>query len=99
MSEPYSNQENFEVQPRYEELWSLIQDRQRLKACRVYRGGCVNDRKSTSGYVFLLGSRAISWSSNKQATTTLSSTEAKYIAVTSATCEAVWRRRMLGDLD
>lgn len=37
------------------------------------------DRKSISGYCFLLGGGAISWSSKKQGVTALSSTEAEYI--------------------
>ena len=39
--------------------------------------GDIDDRKSTSGYIFHLGSRPISWSSKKQSIVTLSSTEAK----------------------
>ena len=47
------------------------------------------DRRSTSGFVFSLGSGAISWSSKKQATVALSSTEAEYRGTTVAACEAV----------
>lgn len=60
--------------------------------------GCIDDRKSISAYVFNLGGSAIAWSSKKQATVALSSTEAEYIAVAGATCEAVWLRRILEDL-
>lgn len=60
--------------------------------------GSIDDRRSTSGYVFQLGSKSISWSSKKQATVALSSSEAEYIASTSAACEAVWLRRILKDL-
>lgn len=42
--------------------------------------GCSEDR-STSGHMFSLGSSAISWSSKKQATVALSSSEAEYIAI------------------
>lgn len=48
--------------------------------------------------MFQLGTKAISWSSKKQATVALSSTEAEYVAATSAACEAVWLRRILDDL-
>src|SRR5258707_682749 len=58
----------------------------------------VNDRKSTSGFVFMLGSAAISWSSKKQAAVALSSTEAEYLAGAHAAKEAVWLRRLLGEL-
>lgn len=60
--------------------------------------GCIDDRKITSGYVFQLGSKIVSWSSRKQATVALSSAEAEYATATSAACEAVWLRRILGDL-
>ena len=40
--------------------------------------GCSYDRRSTSGYVFSFGSAAMSWSSKKQPTVALSSTETEY---------------------
>ncbi|CAL2268253.1 unnamed protein product [Prunus armeniaca] len=60
--------------------------------------GAIDDRKSTSGHVFFLGSKVISWSSKKQSTVALSTAEAEYISATSAACEAVWIRRILVDL-
>ncbi|GLU00818.1 hypothetical protein SLE2022_181580 [Rubroshorea leprosula] len=60
--------------------------------------GCVDDRRSTSGYAFFLGSGAISWSSKKQASTALSSSEAEYISLTAAACQATWTRRILEDM-
>ena len=59
--------------------------------------GDSNDRKSTSGHIFL-GGMAVSWSSQKQSIVALSSCEAEYIAATSATCQAVWMSRLLGEL-
>ena len=56
------------------------------------------DKKSTSDFVFQLGNKVVSWSWRKQATVALSSAEAECIAATSATCEAVWHRRILIDL-
>lgn len=60
--------------------------------------GDVDDRKSTSGYVFFLGTGAISWSSKKQPVVTLSTTEAEFIAAASCACQGVWLRRILGKL-
>ena len=60
--------------------------------------GNPDDRKSTTGYVFNIGSGPISWSSKKQPTVSLSSTEAEYKALCSATCEAIWLRRILEDV-
>ena len=52
------------------------------------------DQRSTSGFVCSLGSGAISWSSKKQPTIALSSTEAKYRGTVVAACEAVWLKRI-----
>ena len=60
--------------------------------------GCADDRKSTSGYAHSLGSGVISWASKTQQTIALSSSEAEYMATTSAACETVWLRRILANL-
>lgn len=60
--------------------------------------GELDGRKSTSGYVFNIGSAAITWKSKKQEVVALSSAEAEYVAASSAICEALWLKRMLGDL-
>ena len=60
--------------------------------------GSVDDRKSTVGYVFSLGSGAVTWTSKKQQAVALSSTEAEYRGAVKASCEAIWLRRMLADM-
>jgi hypothetical protein len=56
-------------------------------------------RRSISGYAFLYGRGAVSWSSKRQQTVALSTTEAEYMAVTHATKEAVWLSRLLHEID
>ncbi|KAH9670831.1 hypothetical protein KPL70_017127 [Citrus sinensis] len=58
-----------------------------------------DSRKSTSGYVFTLGSGAISWRSVKQSCIAYSTTEAEYVAASEAAKEAVWLRKFLQDLE
>lgn len=60
--------------------------------------GDLDDRRSTSGSVFMLGSGAVSWSSKKQPVVALSTTEAEYIAAALCGCQCVWLRRILEKL-
>jgi hypothetical protein len=50
------------------------------------------------GHVFLIDGGAVSWSLQKQELVTLSTVEAEYVAVTHAAKEAIWLRRLIGDL-
>ncbi|KAK2398761.1 putative mitochondrial protein [Trifolium repens] len=60
--------------------------------------GSVDDMKSTSGYVFNLGSGVISWCSKKQDTVAQSSAEAEYLAAGLATQQSLWLKRILQDI-
>ncbi|KAI3821705.1 hypothetical protein L1987_09277 [Smallanthus sonchifolius] len=60
--------------------------------------GNLDESKSTSGYVFHLGSGVISWQSKKQKAIALSSTEAEYIALSLAGCQAIWIKGILDEL-
>jgi len=60
--------------------------------------GCLDTRRSTTRYVFLLGEAAVSWRSTRQQTVALSTTEAEYMAATTAAQEAMWQRDFLGEL-
>ncbi len=57
------------------------------------------DHRFVSGYVFLLASGIVSWSSKKQAIVALSTMEAKYVALAHTTKEAIWFRSLLAKLD
>ena len=61
--------------------------------------GDVDDRHFTSGNVFFLAGRAVSWLSKKQATVALSTAEAEYVALSAATQEVIWLRRLLTDVE
>ena len=60
--------------------------------------GDKDTRRSTSGYIFNLGSAAISWSSKRQATVALSTCEAEYMGQTQAAKEAIWLSGLLDEL-
>ena len=51
-----------------------------------------DDRKYTTGYVFRLGSRLVTWACKKQQALALSSAEAEYRAIVNASQEALWLR-------
>ena len=60
--------------------------------------GDVDDRKSTSGYVFQISGGAVCWRSKKQSCVALSTAEAEYMALASATQEAVWMKQLISDI-
>ncbi|RDY04709.1 hypothetical protein CR513_11545, partial [Mucuna pruriens] len=52
--------------------------------------GDVDDRKSTTCFLFFMGGCAFTWNSTKQVIITLSTCEAEYVAATSCTCQAIF---------
>jgi hypothetical protein len=58
-----------------------------------------DQRRSTTGFVFLMNGSPISWKSRLQTTSALSSCEAEYMALSDAMCETLWLRRLLMSLD
>ena len=61
--------------------------------------GDVDDRKSTSGYLFFMGDTAFTWYSKKQPIVSLSTCEAEYVAASYCVCHAIWLRRLLSELN
>jgi len=55
----------------------------------------VDDRKSVSGYMFMINDAAVNWSLKKQGIVTLSSTEAEYVVATASACHCVWIKEVL----
>jgi hypothetical protein len=61
--------------------------------------GDQDDRRSTSGYVFMFSGGAVAWSSKKQPVVSLSTTEAEFIAAAYCACQVMWMRRVLDRLN
>eukprot|EP00253_Pinus_taeda_P026560 PITA_26560 len=59
--------------------------------------GSVDDRKSTSGGAFFMGSRLVSWLNKKQSSISLSTAEAEYVAATSCCTQLLWMMHTLQD--
>jgi len=60
--------------------------------------GSRDDRKSITGFVAYLNGMTMSWKSKKQATTTLSSTEVEYVALTHCTTEVLFIKNLLKEM-
>jgi len=52
--------------------------------------GCIDSRKSTSGYVFLMAGGAVSWKSVKQTLVASSTMEAEFVTCYEASNQAIW---------
>ncbi|GJZ42381.1 hypothetical protein Tco_0589267 [Tanacetum coccineum] len=59
--------------------------------------GCQDTRRSTSGSAQFLGDKLVSWSSKKQKSTAISTTEAEYIAMSGCCAQILWMRSQLSD--
>jgi hypothetical protein len=58
--------------------------------------GNADDRKSTSGGCFYVGNNLVAWMSKKQASISLSTAEAEYIAAGSCCTQLLWMKTLLG---
>ena len=57
--------------------------------------GCVNSRKSTSGYIFILAGGVVSWRSVKQTLIATSTMEVEFISYFEATSHIVWLKSFI----
>jgi hypothetical protein len=57
-----------------------------------------DDRKSYTGYVFIINGGAVSWSTHKQSTVAFSTMEAEYMAISDAAREALARKQLFEEL-
>lgn len=58
----------------------------------------IDDRKSTSGYVFIKNGAALSWQTKKQPIVAQSTAEAEFTALAFATKEAIWLRSLSAEI-
>ena len=59
----------------------------------------MDDRKSTSSFVFICNGGVVSWKSSKQEITGDSTMEDKYVAACDVAKEAVWIRKLIVKLE
>nr|GEV63984.1 putative ribonuclease H-like domain-containing protein [Tanacetum cinerariifolium] len=59
--------------------------------------GCQDTRRSTSRSAQFLGDKLVSWSSKKQKSTSISTTEVEYIAMSGCCAQILWMRSKLTD--
>ena len=60
--------------------------------------GCVDSRKSTSGYIFIMVDGAVSWRSVKQTLIAISTMEAELVSCFEATSQGVWLKSFISGL-
>jgi hypothetical protein len=60
--------------------------------------GDIEDRKSTTGVGYYLGSSLVTRASQKQRIVALSSCEAEYVAAAAAACQGIWLSQLIADM-
>ncbi len=60
--------------------------------------GCVDSRKSTSGYIFMMAGGVVSWRSAKHTLIATSTMEAEFVSCFEATLHGVWLKSFISGL-
>ncbi|XP_058733711.1 secreted RxLR effector protein 161-like [Vicia villosa] len=55
----------------------------------------IDDRKSTSGYLFMLSGGVVAWASKKRPVVTLSTTKDEYVEAASTAFQCIWMQHIL----
>nr|GEW77148.1 copia protein [Tanacetum cinerariifolium] len=83
--------------------WGLWYSKDTAMALTAYadadHAGCQDTRRSTSGSAQFLGDKLVSWSSKKQKSTAISTTEAEYIVMSGCCAQILWMRSQLTDYE
>ncbi|XP_042387961.1 uncharacterized mitochondrial protein AtMg00810-like [Zingiber officinale] len=82
----------------YDLLYKRNEDCKLVGYCDADYAGDYDTRRSTTGYVFKLGSGTISWCSKRQPTVSLSTIEAEYRAAAMAAQESTWLIQLMNNL-
>nr|GEW63595.1 copia protein [Tanacetum cinerariifolium] len=81
--------------------WGLWYPKDTAIALTAYadadHAGCQDTKRSTSGSAQFLGDKLVSWSTKKQQSTAISTTEAEYIAMSGFCAQILWMRSQLTD--
>eukprot|EP00253_Pinus_taeda_P026686 PITA_26686 len=76
----------------------VMQQEFEMSLLDAYWEKSMDERKRTSGGVFSMGSRLVSWFSKKQSSIALSTAEAEYVAVASCCTQLLWMMQTLQDI-
>ena len=95
----YGNSQNVEIPPMNDDEDNGLHGVFITGYADADHGGDKDDRKSTTGYIFVINNGPVSWSSHKQSSNAISTMESEYMAISDASREAIARTQFYTDLD